>query len=511
MGSTKLKTQESYREQLRSRLHTLRDRFQQVEIARRTGLPTANVHRYMKSGKIPAEFCCALADAFDLSPEWLLKGEGEPVTSDVKAAASAKAGELLDLVKAMNAVARMRLGAVVGDSDKRRVRELSETLETFDRLRARMNEKSRPVLEQLINDLGRALSRMEMAEARTLRETAVELSRLCTDDDLLERLDELQSGVEYLSGNVDKALDFIRKVFARRVRDGRMTDPSSLQVCTNFVMALRETSRIAEARRVAGAIVSLVDESVGASPTLCDLRMFLGNLHIELGDIQQGMRILEGEYAKVPPDKRIAATVLMTRGLQLAGVMDYHELTQFGLKSAGRQRLLLRLACLREDDEILKHATENLIGMDADSTKPDEYDSLRARLMLRVIRGGKAGLREYDKLVREHPPVAASPTVRKLIVEAHRGQVARLAGDRKGVTLQVRKTREVFENFPSELNARIEFRLLHLRALAYLCEGRASQAIKQEAKKVHAELQDWINHGYHGLQPLPTITSDEAG
>lgn len=505
MATTKLKPQESYRNELRSRLHTLRDRFQQVEIARRTGLPAANVHRYMKSGKIPAEFVCALTDAFDLSPEWLLKGEGEPVTSDVKAAASAKAGELLDLVKAMNAVARMRLGAVVGDSDRRRVRELSETLETFDRLRARMNEKSRPVLEQIISDMGRALSRMDMPEARSLRETAVELSRLCTDDDLLERLDEVQSGVEYLSGNVDKALEFVRRVFARRVRDGRLTELSSIQVCTNFVMALRETSRIAEARRVAGAIVSLVEGTDEVAPTLCDLRMLWGNLHIEMGELAEGMRIMEAEFAKVPPSKRISATVLMARGLQLTGVMDYFGLVNFGVTSSGRQRLLLRLACFREDEAMLKHATENLIGTDANSAKPDEYDALRARLLLKVLRGGKSGLREFDKLADEHPPVAPSPTVRRIYVEVHRGQLARLAGDRKAVMTQVARTREAYTELPPEISTRTEFRVLHLRALAYLCDNRASATIKKEAREVHTELQTWINKGYRGLLPLPQV------
>lgn len=505
MADTKLKPQEGYREELRSRLHTLRDRFQQVEIARRTGLPAANVHRYMKSGKIPAEFVCALTDAFNLSPEWLLKGEGEPVTSDVKAAASAKAGELLELVKAMNAVARMRLGAVVGDSDRRRMRELSETLETFDRLRARMNEKSRPVLEQLINDMAKAMGRMDLAEARSLRETAVELSRLCTDDDLLERLDDVQSGVEYLSGNVDRALEYIRRVFSRRVRDGRLADPASFQVCTNFVMALRETNRVAEARRVAGAIVSLVDDTLGDSVPMCELRMFLGNLHMELGDLAEGMRILEAEYAKIPAPQRVAATVLMARGLQLAGVIDYFELANFGRPVFGRQRLLLRLACLRENEAMLKHTTDNLIGMGPDEIKPDEYEAGRARLLLKVLRGGKSGLREFDKLVREHPPVAASQQVRQIYIEVHRGQIARLTGDRRAVAMQTQKAREAFQQLPTELSVRMEFRLLHLRALAYLCKTRVGADDKREARVLHAELQTWVGRGYRGLLPLPVL------
>ncbi|MBZ0136883.1 MAG: hypothetical protein K8I27_10965 [Planctomycetes bacterium] len=505
MADTKLKSPESYREELRARLHTLRDRFQQVEIARRTGLPTANVHRYMKSGKVPAEFCSALSDAFNLSAEWLLKGEGEPVTSDVKAGAAAKAGELLDLVKAMNAVARLRLGAVVGDRDRKRVRELAETLETFDRLRARMNEKSRPVLDQLIDDMGKALSRVDMGEARALRETAVELSRLCTDDEVLERLDDVQSGVEYLSGNLEKALEFIRRVFARRVRDGRFADAASLQVCINFVMALRETNRIAEARRVAGAIVCLVDESMPESPALCELRMFLGNLHIEVGELDAGMRILESEFAKIPPERRVSATILMARGLQLAGIMDYHELVNFSRPVFGRQRLLIRLACLREDVDILKHATEKLIGLGPEGIKPDEYDTGRARILLRVLRGGKSGLKEFNRLVDEHPPVAASAQVRQIYIEVHRGQVARLVGDRRSVTQQVEKTDRAYQQLAPEFSVRVECRLLHLRALAYLCRGRAGQSVREQMAQVYEEVRGWIDKGYRGLLPLPEM------
>ena len=149
-----MKSADQYNAALRGRLNKLADRFQQVEIARRTGVATANVHRYLRAGRIPAEFCLALIDAFDLSPDWLMKGEGEPITSDLKAATAAKAGDLLDLVKAMNAVARMRLGAVVGDGDRKKLRELSDTLQTFDRLKERMNDRTRPVLARLLDASG---------------------------------------------------------------------------------------------------------------------------------------------------------------------------------------------------------------------------------------------------------------------------------------------------------------------------------------------------------------------
>ncbi|MCA8917634.1 MAG: hypothetical protein KDB32_00960 [Planctomycetes bacterium] len=499
MAKQKLKSLDDYNHELRARLHRLRDRYQQIDIARRTGVPAPNVHRYMRSGKIPAEFCLALVDAFELSPDWLMRGEGDPVTSDVKASTAAKAGELLDLVKTMNAVARMRLGAVVGDRDRKKLRELSETLETFDRLRERMNENTRPVLSQLLEDLAEALAKLEIPRARVLRETAVELSRLCTDEAILERLDSLQSGVEYMTGRPDQALEYERRVFARRVRDGRLAGGDGL----SLVMTLRDTGRIEEARRVCGAILSLLGDARENLPAVFEMRMFMGNFHVELGNMREGIVLLQECYPQIPPERRIAATILLVRGQVLAGLMGYHEAFHFGVRTSGSARLLLRLACFREDTELLEHASKNLLGRGVHDVPPDEYDSQRAALLLRAS-AGKSKASDFDRMVEKHPPVVATQAMRRLMLAVHGGQFARIASDKKALRSKVSETQAAFEALPPDLYPRCEFKVIHLRNMAALGKSKAWQ---EPAKALHNELQQWINNGYLGLGPLPDLPS----
>ncbi|MCB9895288.1 MAG: helix-turn-helix transcriptional regulator [Planctomycetes bacterium] len=483
---------------LRKRLNKLADRFPQIEIARRTGVAPANVHRYLRAGRIPAEFCLALVEAFDLSPDWLLKGEGEPITSDLKADTAAKAGDLLDLVKAMNAVARMRLGAVVGDRDRHKLRELSETLQTFDRLKERMNDRTRPVLARLLDDLGQALAGMDIARARVLRETAVELSRLCTDDTLLERLDTLQSGVEYLTGQLEPALEFDRRVFARRVRDGRLSGDDDVSQLVHLVMSLRETGRIAEARRVCGAILSLMDEQAVNSRGALEMRIFMGSFHVELGDLEQGLAMLREAYPRIPRESRIAGTILMARALMLAGVMDYFEAHTFGYRTAGGSRLLMREACFREDPAMLAHAARHLIGTGEPCVPHAEYDAQRTQLVQRALEGkGRAG--DFQRMAERHPPVTASRYMRDLLLAVHAAQHARLLGDRRELKARAEQTHGALAAIPPEIHPPIELTALHLKNAAALGKTgpwpiRTAGALK--------DVSAWVQRGYAGLAAL---------
>ena len=493
-----MKSADQYNVALRGRLNKLADRFQQVEIARRTGVATANVHRYLRAGRIPAEFCLALIDAFDLSPDWLMKGEGEPITSDLKAATAAKAGDLLDLVKAMNAVARMRLGAVVGDGDRKKLRELSETLQTFDRLKERMNDRTRPVLARLLDDLNQALAGMDIARARVLRETAVELSRLCTDDALLEKLDSLQSGVEYLTGQLEPALEFDRRVLARRVRDGRLSAGGDASQHVHLIMTLRETGRVAEARRVCGAILSLLGETSSDAPGVLEMRIFMGSFHVELGDLETGLAMLRAAYPAIPRERRIAGTILMARALVLAGVMDYHEAHTYGLRTTGGSRLLLREACYREDPDLLAHAVRHLVGSGEPAVPPAEYDAQRTQLVQRAVDGkGKAA--DFQRMAERHPPVTASRYMRDLLLGTHAAQHARLLGDKKALKRHADETHSALTAMPNEIHPPIELKCIHFRNILALGKIAPWQT---RASGLRAELTAWIDRGYAGLLPL---------
>ncbi|MBK8208029.1 MAG: helix-turn-helix transcriptional regulator [Planctomycetes bacterium] len=494
MADTKVKSPATYLRELRTRLQRLQERFQQIEIARRTGTPAPNVNRYLKAGRIPAEFCLALADAFDLSADWVMRGEGEPVTSDVRAETSAKAGELLDLVKAMNAVARMRLGAVVGDRQRKVVRELAETLETFDRLRERMNERSRPVISALLGDLEDALARFEMPRATSLRETAVELSRLCTDDAVLERLDRCQASTEYLTGHTEEALKFLRRVFARRIRDGVLESDASLSISLGFVMQLRETARMAETIRVSGAILSLVPDALADHFSVLSVRVLHAGSLVEVGRLDEGLPILNKTCPKLPPDSMLG-TVMLLRGLTLAGVMGYRDAYGYGANSRARSRFLVRLACFHEDAASLQHALDHLTGIGEHVIPPEEFDAQVAHLLLRATQGRKSVAKEYQQMIERNPPVAANETMRQLLITTHGAQVARHARDQQSLRHWTDAASAALRKVVPEFTPRVDTRVLHLRNL----EAATTGSHKAQATALREDLQTWTKAGYHGL------------
>ncbi|MCK6439738.1 MAG: helix-turn-helix transcriptional regulator, partial [Planctomycetes bacterium] len=86
---------------LRDRLNAVLKDVSQAEIARRTGTSRANVNRYLRDRKIPAEFSAAVVAGFDVNPVWLLTGKGSPRSTETGAGTDELASRILDMVGAM--------------------------------------------------------------------------------------------------------------------------------------------------------------------------------------------------------------------------------------------------------------------------------------------------------------------------------------------------------------------------------------------------------------------------
>ncbi|MCA8946964.1 MAG: helix-turn-helix transcriptional regulator, partial [Planctomycetes bacterium] len=157
------------RNDLNSRLATLAEDRSLSDIARRTGTSVANVSRYISGTRIPGEFCAALVRGLGVNPSWLLTGEGSPFLSDVTEGTAQMAGDVLELVEAMNAVTHMRLGALTGKHHLKVLRELNDALLRYEELRARLNAHSAPIFKQLVDDLGAALGKLDIERAHDLR------------------------------------------------------------------------------------------------------------------------------------------------------------------------------------------------------------------------------------------------------------------------------------------------------------------------------------------------------
>lgn len=487
-----------YQQMLRERLQQLTERYQQAEIAARTGTPTANVHRYLKAGKIPSEFLAAIVEHFDIDSEWLLTGKGEAASSSVKTETAAKAGELLDLVKTMNAISRMRLGAIVNDKDRKLMRELGDALRSFDRLREKMNQQSRPVMKQLVDELRQCLHDMDTDRARIIAQTAVELSRICLDDELLLQLDAQLAGVAYLTGELETAVSHDRKVFARRIANGVIQSPEEIASCTNLVMLLRDSGHGEESRRIGKAVLALIPDHDQPVPALNVLKMMLSMMDVEAGEVAKGLARCQKIWPTLEVGRRISETVIMLRIYTLTGTMSYFEAAMFGDESKGKSRTLVRWAALQENAKALKHAVSNFIGETPELIASGEYDAQFARLLERVLSDKKAGIKDFDKLADDYPPVAPNKLMVDLLLAVHRAQVARLCGDIKTLKAMATESIRCIGKINNDSNIRVDFWIVHLRNMKAI----TGKVFTEQIAELQLKLNEQVKNGFHGLKDL---------
>jgi len=478
---------ETQNNDVRQRLRLLAARFPQAEIARRTSTSPANVHRYLRLGKVPVSFCAALVQAFQVNPAWLLTGQGGMLLSDVRAPVQQLGGDMLELVETMGAVTRMRLGEITSRPDQQTLRSLSDSLDSLERMRQTLNTRAGPLLQGTLTELRRSFGGMQMDRAGTLIETARKLARLTVDDGLLEQLDAAESSYHYLTARVEAALEFERRVFARRTRAGVIRSGPELNSTLQFTMLLRETGRLLEGRRVCRAVLALAEES-SQDPTYKVMQLLEANLSIELGDLADGLATTVRVFPTLTQDN-FGVGPLYTRAMLLSGNQSFHDAMQIGTMNGGKARMLMRHAATRENAAELQVALQTLVGPLPQRVPEPEYDTQLAALILACLQGKKRGVSDYDAILRDHPPASHSPALKRVMVAIHRGQVARLGGDKRGLRNAAAETEQALVAAPQELFVKLDWkatRLLNLRAV------KDSAALPA----AEAELLRWQSLGY---------------
>jgi tetratricopeptide (TPR) repeat protein len=465
-----------YQKAIRERLNTLRKQHPQSELARRTNTPLTNVHRVLRTGKIPAEFCAALVTAFAVNPAWLLMGEGGALLSDVTAQSAQTGQGLLALVESMNAVSRLRLGALAGKQHQKTLRELHDAFSTYERLREKLNAQSKPAFAGLLDEMARGISQMNIEAAQNACAAAREVSRLCDDEALHLRLNGLQSDLEYARGSLEKSLEFSRRVFSQLLRAGALESEGDLRNVVNLVMTLKDSGRHREALRTAIAALALAQDHGKDWTAYSDLELFRGHLEVELGMAHKGLARIQRIWPTL--DKSIAesatmATVIYERALLLCGLISPREARQLGTRGYGSARQLLRWACWQEDVAALREACTVHIGNARDQLRATDYDCMRAKLLLRAL-DGKARFIDFENGCKESPPAAASSWIRDLVLTAHQAQFARAARDYAKSAALSQKFEELCANLPPEFYLNLDLRSLHYRNVLAL-ENKASK------------------------------------
>jgi hypothetical protein len=484
--------------ELRARLKELAARFGQAEIARRTDTPPANVHRYLREGKVPVDFCAALVAEFQVSPIWLIEGRGGMLRSDVRKPIADMGGDLLELVETMNAVSRMRIGAVAGSHDRKTLRELGDAMDAFDRLREKLNVHTRPLLQGVLDEWGEALEQMDLNRAQSLRLTARQLSRLTTDEALLEQLDAGDGHHAYLHGELEEAVAAERRVFARRLHEGRIREPADLNKARNLIMSVRETGRLPEALRLSRAILALVDDGLRDSGIVHQLGVFEAHLEIDLGDLAAGLDRMARCFAAVRDDHSLSS-ILYAYAHLLAGLWTFEQALNFGTVNSGKARVMTRFAATTEDRAALGLCLPGLIGDPPTGLPEADYDAGVAQLVLDLLRGRKRGISDYDKLLGASPPHTPSAHLRSTMVHLHRAQVARLARNASALKKESAACEHSWQAVPPELHAKIEWLLPHRRNLEAVPAKQRTKVHRDGLARVQGAIDRHIANGYRFL------------
>lgn len=312
-----MQKQNDEHEQLRERLRDLAHRFNQAEISRRTGASKANVHRYLKSGRIPADFLQNVAREFALNPAWLLLGRGEMLQSDVSDQAAGRASELLELVVKLNAVGHERLASLRHKESARMVRELADALTRHQDIQNRLFELSRPIFLDLLNRYRVLIGQHRHGETAELLESLHQLVRLTRNPAMEANVSLIEAVHRYLEGDFARQRELHMSSLAAYLKAGRIRDAQFLRVTYNTCVGLASTGRLDECARLSDAVLLLAD---GDPPRWQEDWLLLvprairdlakGNPGRALGQLNSIMAALESDLARNLSDSLLYAGYL---------------------------------------------------------------------------------------------------------------------------------------------------------------------------------------------------------
>lgn len=399
---------------IRARLNQFAAGHSQADIARKAGVTRSNVSRYLRDTRIPAEFCARMVADLGANPSWLLVGEGAQTITDVGQGTLKLAGGLLELVQALNEVARRRLGSLSGKHHLRVLRELDDSLRRYEDLRGTLNESSRPIFSQLIDDLTAAIARRDLPRAQDLGRAVAQVARLCDDDALASHFDQQQAHLEQLLGNREQALALQRNVFMRALRQGALDD-GGCRLAFNLVVALCENLRFAEASRIGKAALALAEPGVRKTDDFHALRVAWARTLIETGRLRPALNAIQRSFGRLTGRAREAATGTAFYAALLAGNVEPEHAHRAFLSTPGVAAVDLRYAMWLEQPGAIEAAIERA-GKLAGLTLP------LAQAVQAAIKGRKPDTEVLEKTEAQGPGHAFVAAVWKAKLQRLQGK-----------------------------------------------------------------------------------------
>lgn len=479
---------------VRQRLHRLLEQHSQSDIARKTGHLVAGVNRYVHGARVPAAFCSALVRGLGVNPSWLLVGEGAPFLSDVPEETARLGENLLELVEAMNAIARMRLGSLAGKHHLKVLRELNDALLAHERLRDKLNEQSRPLFKRLLDDLQTALDKLDLERAADLRQAALQLSRLCDDEALARDFTRLQAYHEFQLKNSDRFLHFQRKLFLASLPDGALFDERACDEARRIVVALVQMDRMREALHICRAVRNLAGRKGRRWDAFARLENTHGVILTELGYLHKGLECVQRTLPRLSGMYRRIAEATQLRMMMWGGMLPIQDAANVGERTDAKADHLMQFACWRGDKESLRVALGYANAPNVEPVWRSGYFRRVATALLEQLeqpdpRTAKQGVsldQASDRPNGGDAPLAAACNTELLYA----------SGDKAAAAKELQRCEEARQALPKGVSPHILALSLHFR--------NALRLIPPDAKGAHAKLrraarkhfEKWFKHGF---------------
>ncbi|NUQ35701.1 MAG: hypothetical protein HUU29_12265, partial [Planctomycetaceae bacterium] len=261
-----------------------------------------------------------------INPAWLLTGEGSSSLTDVSDQTGKTAGRLLDLVQAMSAISKMKLGSLAGKQHAKTLRELNDALDAYERVRAELQKQTRPIYRELVDNLQAAMNAREYRRVPELKSALEQVARLCPDEELeLIALHRLAS-YEYWSLNFSRALEIQRDVFYRALRKGRRLDGYDLENAHNFSRYLKQSCYASEAIGICRAALALAAPKSRWSNGWKEVMVALGWFEAEAGELSRGLARMQKVFPALSREAQNMFYGVLLRPQMFAGVVDVQTL-----------------------------------------------------------------------------------------------------------------------------------------------------------------------------------------
>ncbi|MBK8207601.1 MAG: hypothetical protein IPK87_12560 [Planctomycetes bacterium] len=375
----------SHADALAARLNELAAQHSLSEIARRTGSSRNNVSRYARGAKMPLEFGSALVEGLGINPAWLLTGEGTPRLAEASVQTTQMAGNLLELVEAMNAVAHMRMGALTGKHHLRVLRELNDALARYEKLRDELNRHTRGIYSDLLDQYHEALDNGRLEQAEDLRRALAQVSRLSEDRGLRLRLLEEQAHHAYWQRDHKRTIGLLNALLFETIAQGEAPPERICELAHNLAMALLHEFSMEGALRICESALALVGKAALELPSGRLLDGLSGVLLVELGQVESGLSRLQRHIAWRSEIYLGISSGLLVRALLLAGVVDFAMAQGIGEPGQGKSSRLVLFANWLEQPEPLRSVLKHAVGSGIERTSPEGPSARYAAALLDVL------------------------------------------------------------------------------------------------------------------------------